>query len=143
MPEKKIDTLEPKFRAKVELVLKDAEEATGRRWVLTDARRTMAEQRRIYAQGRTAPGKVVSNAPPGSSAHNYGLAADLAPLMEMSSQIDWGAPRGMWRVMADIARSHGLNAGYYFKTILDMPHIEDPKWREQRALWRAGKLEVA
>lgn len=39
--------------------------------------RTYAEQTEIYAQGRTKPGKVVTNAPAGSSNHNFGIAFDV------------------------------------------------------------------
>ena len=140
---KRLESLEPEFRTKIEQLIQAAQGVTGRKWIITDGRRTMAEQRDIYAQGRTKPGKVVSNAPAGYSAHNFGLAADLAPLMEMSSQIDWNAPRSMWKQMANIAVEMGLTAGYYFKTIFDAPHIEDPQWKQQQALWKAGKIEVA
>lgn len=39
--------------------------------------RTYAEQTAIYAQGRGAPGKIVTNAPAGSSNHNFGIAFDV------------------------------------------------------------------
>jgi peptidoglycan LD-endopeptidase CwlK len=39
--------------------------------------RTYAEQTAIYAQGRTKPGNVVTNAPAGSSNHNFGIAFDV------------------------------------------------------------------
>ena len=39
--------------------------------------RTYAEQDALYAQGRTKPGKIVTNAPAGSSNHNYGIAFDV------------------------------------------------------------------
>lgn len=39
--------------------------------------RTYAEQTAIYAQGRTKPGRVVTNAPAGSSNHNFGIAFDV------------------------------------------------------------------
>lgn len=138
----KLETLEPAFRAQIETLLQAAQGVTSRKWVVTAGRRTMAEQRAIYAQGRTKPGNVVSNAPAGFSAHNYGLAADLAPLMEIGTQIDWNAPRSMWKQMAYIAVEMGLVAGYNFKTIVDMPHIEAANWKEQQALWKAGKLDV-
>ncbi|MFZ5897296.1 MAG: RHS repeat-associated core domain-containing protein, partial [Myxococcota bacterium] len=39
--------------------------------------RTYAEQARRYAIGRTRPGNIVTNAPPGTSAHNFGAAYDI------------------------------------------------------------------
>lgn len=138
----RIDTLEPQMKVKVAALLVAAQAVTGLKWVITDGRRTMAEQAAIYAQGRTAPGKVVSNARPGSSAHNYGLAADLAPLKKDGS-VWWGAPRKIWQQMADESVKLGLTSGFYFKTIFDAPHVEDPSWKRQQALWKAGQIQVA
>jgi len=39
--------------------------------------RTYEEQDALYAQGRTAPGPKVTNAPGGHSNHNFGLAFDM------------------------------------------------------------------
>lgn len=138
----KIDTLDPGFKEKVQELLVKAEEVTGLKWVVTSGRRTMAEQQKLYDQGRTTPGPVVTKAPPGSSAHNFGLAADLAPLKE-DGNIWWEAPKGKWRAMADVAQGMGLVAGYYFKTIFDAPHVESKNWRLVRADWQAGKVKVA
>ena len=41
---------------------------------LISGTRTFAEQDRLYAQGRTEPGNVVTNARGGQSNHNYGIA---------------------------------------------------------------------
>ena len=39
--------------------------------------RPIERQAELYAQGRTAPGAKVTNAAPGFSWHNYGLAVDI------------------------------------------------------------------
>ena len=44
--------------------------------------RTFAEQDALYAQGRTGPGAIVTQARGGESNHNYGLAADLCPFTD-------------------------------------------------------------
>ena len=139
----KIDTLEPAFRKQIERLILAAADATGLKWVITSGRRTMAEQQELYDQGRFKPGKVVTNAKPGSSAHNFGLAADLAPLNPETGKIWWEAPKGKWRGMADAARKLGLVSGYYFNTIFDAPHVENPKWRDARAQWQAGEIKIA
>src|SRR4051794_18978420 len=54
--------------------------AVGEDVLVTDAFRTSAQQDALYAQGRTAPGPVVTDARGGHSTHCYGLAADLAPV---------------------------------------------------------------
>jgi hypothetical protein len=137
---KRIDTLEPDFKPIVQELLTKVEAATNRKWGISDARRTMAEQRNIYAQGRTKPGKVVSNAKPGQSAHNFGYAVDVWPMKE--DDFDWGANGSLFKTMADIAVSLGLTAGFYFKSIHDAPHVESPKWKAQQKRWQVGELEI-
>lgn len=43
--------------------------------------RSVEEQDRLYAQGRTKPGKAVTNAPGLYSCHNYGIAVDSMRLV--------------------------------------------------------------
>lgn len=136
-----LGTLEDGFREKIVTLLDSAEQKTGYKWIVTSGRRTMSEQKKLYDQGRTSSGPVVTKAPPGSSAHNFGLAADLAPMKE--GKIWWEAPKSVWRQMADCAQSMGLVAGYYFKTIFDAPHVEDKAWRTVQAKWKAGEIQVA
>ena len=137
----RIDTLEPDFRPLVEELIKRTEAATNRQWAISDARRTMAQQRTIYAQGRTAPGKVVSNAKPGQSAHNFGYAVDVWPL-KADNDFDWGAARSLFEKMGAIAEELGLTWGGHFKSILDLPHVEMAKWKKQQARWQAGEIEI-
>ena len=44
--------------------------------------RSDKEQNDLYAQGRTKPGKIVTNARAGESNHNYGLAVDIVQLLD-------------------------------------------------------------
>lgn len=58
--------------------------------------RTFAEQDRLYSQGRSDPGRIVTYAGPGKSLHNYGLAIDLAPLnlrTDAKGDVWWPDPR--------------------------------------------------
>lgn len=136
----RLESLEPDFRPLVETVIREATAKTGCQWVCTSGRRSMAEQRKLFDQGRTTPGPIVTKARPGSSAHNFGLAADLAPMKD--GKIWWAAPKEVWKAMADIAVAHGLTAGFYFNTFFDAPHIESQSWRTAQARWRAGELVV-
>jgi len=67
----KIAKLHPKIRFKVTQALLNLEKrnVTAR---IVQGLRTWAEQDALYAQGRTAPGKIVTNAKAGQSYHNYG-----------------------------------------------------------------------
>jgi peptidoglycan LD-endopeptidase CwlK len=137
----KLDTLEKDFHDIVVDVIAEANAATGRNWVCVQGRRTIAEQNGLYAQGRTKPGSIVTNAKGGQSAHNFGLAADLVP-EKSKGLIDWNASHLVWKTMGDIAIKHGLIWGGTFKSIKDLPHIEHPRWKEQQALYRAGKANI-
>jgi hypothetical protein len=137
----KLDTLEPEFRTKIEILIDQVSLTTGMEWVCTSGRRTMAEQRKLFSQGRDNNLPKVTNAPAGSSPHNYGLAADLWPMK--NGDIWWSAPPLQFKVLADLAIQAGLVPGYCWKNFQDCPHVEDDSWRGQRKLWQAGKLEVA
>jgi peptidoglycan LD-endopeptidase CwlK len=133
----KIDTLEPDVKAIVETILAETSAATGLTWVCVQGRRTMSEQADLYAKGRTQRGPKVTNAPPGSSAHNYGLAADCAPLLRGTKHsIWWEAPAAVWSTYGAICERHGLTWGGNFRTLSDRPHCEHPRWKTARDEWR-------
>jgi hypothetical protein len=61
-------------------------------WQPYNGARTFIQQGQIYAQGRTAPGKIVSNAPAGESAHCYGCGSDWTL---------WDGCNPIWMTKAD------------------------------------------
>jgi peptidoglycan LD-endopeptidase CwlK len=97
--------------------------------------RTFECQDELYAQGRTKPGQIVTNARGGDSLHNYGLGADYVldgqvekPGIQWSWDIksDLNADgRNDWLQMAEIAVSCGLEPGYFWKRFPDAPHIQN------------------
>lgn len=137
----KIDTLLPSFKPVIQVLLHELE-TLGIKCVVTSGRRTIAEQNRLYAQGRTTAGDVVTKAKGGQSPHNFGAAADICPL-NAAGECWWDAPDDVWQVIALTARKNGLVAGYDFKNFKDSPHVEDAHWKDQQALWNAGKISVA
>ena len=93
--------------------------------------RTYEEQAALYAKGRTAPGPKVTNAPPGSSYHNYGMAIDFCVGIPGSNpwQPDWKATdakglRPTWARAIAVAKKLGLASGADFTTIKDYPHLQ-------------------
>ena len=137
----KINDLEPDFAGKIRAFKLLLLEQTGWEWVVVQGRRTIAEQNSLYAQGRTAPGNIVTNAQGGSSAHNFGLAVDMVPIKD--NTLWWDAPDSLFKQYADLAQQQGLVAGYYFHSIHDPDHIEDGSWRVVQAKWRAGDVQIA
>lgn len=92
--------------------------ANGLPITITNCYRTAAEQDRLYAQGRTAKGSIVTNAQGLQSYHNYGLAFDFSfendPIFPPVSD-----PK--WEQVGNIANSMGLIWGGQFG---DVDHIE-------------------
>lgn len=83
--------------------------------------RSFPVQARIYAQGRTMPGKIVTDAKPGRSYHNFGLAADYVRLPQATmSDVE------AWEKFGAIVRSCGLVWGGDFKTLRDLGHVQMP-----------------
>lgn len=140
--EKLIAGLEPGFQEKVKQLKLELYRQTGYEWLVVQGRRTIAEQDAIYAKGRSSSGKVVTNAPGGSSPHNFGLAVDMVPIGP-NSNLMWEYPDRGFQQAADISKTLGFVPGYYFHSIHDPDHFEDPDWKEQQALWKQGKLQVA
>ncbi|MDA7028670.1 M15 family metallopeptidase, partial [Bacillus sp. CLL-7-23] len=56
---------------------------------MTSGYRSFAEQNKLYAKGRTASGKIVTNAKAGQSNHNYGLAVDYVLLSSDGKTAIW------------------------------------------------------
>jgi peptidoglycan L-alanyl-D-glutamate endopeptidase CwlK len=95
--------------------------------IVTFTLRSMATQGALYAQGRTAPGKIVTNAKPGESFHNYGLAYDVVPL-DAHGHDDFDdvstAAVLRWIEIGKLGKALGLRWGGDFHSIKDRPHFE-------------------
>jgi peptidoglycan LD-endopeptidase CwlK len=77
---RKITDCHPTMQSRVQQFIDNCARA-GVDMLITCTWRSPEEQTELYAQGRTKPGKIVTNARAGQSAHNYilnGLPASLA-----------------------------------------------------------------
>lgn len=90
---------------------------------LSDGLRTNAQQQALYDQGRTKPGKIVTNARPGTSYHNYGLAIDFFLVSQDGTQSIWVVNKD-WRRVAQIGKSLGFEWGGDWKGFQDNPHLQ-------------------
>ena len=70
---------------------------------LTCTLRSNEEQESLYAIGRTKPGKRVTNAKAGQSAHNYGLAWDIAILV--NGKLNWDLKHPDWQLAGHLGES--------------------------------------
>lgn len=119
--EKNINTLHPKIRGLARQFIAKAK-SQGIDLVITDAFRTYAQQNAIYAQGRTKPGPIVTNAPGGFSNHNFGLAFDVYPIE--NGKINFNSKN--YDNIAKIGKSLGFKWGGDWKgtKFKDLPHFE-------------------
>ena len=127
-----IETLHPSAKTPMRMFLEEAQEIAkglGVQYIAICGLRSWEEQERLYAKGRTAPGARVTNARPGSSMHNYGLAIDCGVFL-LKKYLDAGSPADqkladrMHRAAGEIAGKHGLRWGGDFKSLYDAPHFE-------------------
>ncbi|MBD7946357.1 M15 family metallopeptidase [Psychrobacillus sp. Sa2BUA9] len=95
--------------------------------------RSNEDQAYIYGQGRPnyiwngkkygSKGSIVSNAQPGTSIHNYGLAIDYFLVSNDGSKSLW-VVNEKWRRVAAIAKSMGFEWGGDWKSFKDYPHLQ-------------------
>jgi peptidoglycan L-alanyl-D-glutamate endopeptidase CwlK len=76
---RKLEDLLPPVRERVERMIA-ACDAEGIDLLVTSTYRDNASQEALYAQGRTAPGRIVTNARAGQSYHNYRCAVDVVAI---------------------------------------------------------------
>ena len=95
--------------------------AMGLELVVTDTYRSFAEQDALYRKGRTAPGRVVTNARAGQSFHNVRRALDVA-FKDASQAVTW---EGDWDAVGQLGVQCGLFWGGNFQSFKDRPHFED------------------
>ena len=89
--------------------------------------RTVAEQDALYAQGRTEPGSIVTNAKGSSysSQHQWGIAFDFYRNDGKGAYNESGDFFGR---VGQIAKSIGLGWGGDWTSIVDKPHVYLPDW---------------
>lgn len=83
---------------------------------ITSGYRSLEEQAELYAQGRTKPGSIVTNAKPGQSNHNHRRAIDVVD-RKNGYNIDWPT-------IGSLGESCGLSWGGRWRRFVDKPHFE-------------------
>lgn len=99
--------------------------AEGIDLIVTCTYRDNEEQNRLYAQGRTVKGRVVTNAKAGQSFHNYRLAYDVVPMRNGKPVWDTDHEDGLlWQRVGAIGEAHGLEWAGNWKSFKEFPHFQ-------------------
>lgn len=140
--EARLARVNPELATRVRAMAADLK-AQGIDVMVTSGLRTFDEQRALYAQGReslatvnslrqqagmapisaSANRSTVTNAQPGSSFHNYGLAVDVVPL-DANGQPNWGASNATWNAIGAAGEKYGMEWGGRWTSIVDKPHFQ-------------------
>jgi peptidoglycan L-alanyl-D-glutamate endopeptidase CwlK len=116
---KRIQELKPKVqRMALDFIAKA--KAEGIDLLITCGYRSPEEQDRLYAQGRTTAGKIVTNAKAGQSFHQYKVAIDICPII--AGKLAWNFD---FKKLGIIGKSCGFGWGGDFPGFFkDLPHFE-------------------
>ena len=95
-------------------------------FAVTTGHRTHEEQARLYAQGRTMPGRIVTNARPGDSVHNTlpSQAFDFCPWpVDWDDIVSFGVVAGVFK---RVGWEIGLDVqwGGDWDKFVDYPHVQ-------------------
>ena len=129
MTSRRIEDLHPDLQPICREFLKRAEDA-GIDVLITCTYRSNEEQDQLYAQGRTAPGPVVTRARGGQSAHNFTIngkpAAKAFDIVPMSAgKPMWGIGYPAWQILGKIGMDLGLNwYGAPGSKFIEFPHFQ-------------------
>lgn len=121
-----IDDLHPKLQSLV-YALQEECEKQGLKIKIGECFRTVEEQNALYAQGRTAPGSIVTKAKGSSysSMHQWGVAFDF---FRNDGTGLYNDKDGFFTKVGRIGMSLGLEWGGNWKSSADKPHFQLPDW---------------
>ena len=125
-----IDKLHPELQICVNKFLVECKKQ-GLDVLVTETLRTLEEQEALYAQGRTKPGNIVTNARGYQSPHAWGVAFDFC---RNEKGREYDNSDGFFEFVGEIAKTifdgteYDLFWGGDFKSFVDKPHIEMIKY---------------
>ena len=125
--ERNIATLLPQVQPLARALIESAA-AIGIAIKVISGTRTYEEQNALYEQGRSKPGRIVTNARGGYSNHNFGIAFDIG-VFEGGRYLDESPA---YKAVGAIGMKLGLEWGGNWKTIQDEPHFQlRPAWARE------------
>lgn len=90
--------------------------------ITTSTLRDQEYQTYLYKQGRSAPGKIVTNSKL-IGPHGFGLAYDVAPVTPDGKTVLWN-DAVKWEIIGTEGKKLGLTWGGDWKSLCDKPHFE-------------------
>ena len=90
--------------------------------LVTSTYRDNESQAALYAQGRTSPGNVVTNAGPGDSYHNYRLAVDVVPVV--GGKPNWNTSDPVWQTVGLLGEQAGLEWAGRWVHFKELAHFQ-------------------
>ena len=121
---RKLSDLHPDVRKRADKFVA-ACKATGIALLVTSTLRDKECQNALYAKGRTAPGRIVTNAKGGQSWHNYGLALDIVPMVNGKPVWSTSGPdAALWKQVGEIGESCGLEWAGRWKSFKETAHFQ-------------------
>ena len=159
MASRNLNDLQPHVREKAQLML-EASREVGFGLLIYCTLRDENEQARLYRRGRTlkqiqakadelltqwhrpdlatllmevGPQKgkrIVTNAGPGQSMHNYGLALDGCPTLE--GKPIWDEDDPLWETYGEMGVTAGFEWAGHWRSFKEFPHLQAPdiNWRD-------------
>lgn len=127
--ERYFDELHPLVLERAQWLLRISSSCLGFETRLTSGYRSDEEQTKLYEQGRTTPGNIVTRARAGESYHNYGLAVDFVIIHEGRADYDVeadrnGNGRSDWEEIGELGKALGFEWGGDWESFPDYPHLQ-------------------
>ena len=116
-----LDDLLPAVKERVERFIASAK-TEGIDLLVTSTYRDNESQNTLYAQGRTAAGKIVTNAKAGESFHNFRCAVDVVPIV--NGKPVWDTSYQVWQTIGKLGKEAGLEWAGEWKTFKEMAHFQ-------------------
>lgn len=113
-----LEDLHPRVAVLARALLARAQDA-GIDLIIYSTYRDAEAQAALYAQGRTRPGRIVTNAKAADSYHNWRVAFDVVTIV--NGKAAWDGP---WEPIGVLGEAVGLEWGGRWVTFKDMDHFQ-------------------
>jgi peptidoglycan L-alanyl-D-glutamate endopeptidase CwlK len=129
MASRNLNDCRPDVAEKVKLLIKKCDDV-GIDLLVTCTYRSNEEQNKLYAQGRTTAGKIVTNAKAGQSLHNK-TTADGKPASQAvdvviieNGKCVWDTKDPRWKRVGEIGKACGLEWAGDWVSFKEYPHFQ-------------------